>query len=258
MIPARKVRLFNAWFAGHARARIQRTFERVRAHGLARARDLAAGAPLLVVSNHTSWWDPLLVLHASQHLLGADGHALMDAANLRRLPFFAMVGAFGVDLGDPIDGVRAIRYAARLLDRAGRLVWVFPQGRERPITERPLGFKGGSAEIARLARRAVTVPAALRYEFSGTEKPAVYLSFGEPVPAERDPSRAREAQEQAVTAELQRIERAVCGDDAGFEDAFRSAEGDGDGVASKALALLTAGAVGKPPLLPPSWNDRRR
>lgn len=235
MIPASKQRPFNAWFAGHARGRIQRTFARVRVHGLARARELVAAGPVLVVSNHTSWWDPLLILHASQHLLGADGHALMDAKNLRRLPFFALVGAFGVDLDDAADRARVIEYAAKLLDRPGRLVWIFPRGRERPITERPLGFRRGSAEIARLAERAVTLPAAMRYEFASTEKPDLYLSFGEPA--------AREAHERAVEAEMDRIERAVRGE-AGFEDVFRAEEGAGNDLASRALAFFTRPAIG--------------
>lgn len=247
MIPAAKLPLFDAWFAGHARGRIQRTFGRVRVRGLSRARELLAGAPLLVVSNHTSWWDPLVILHASRHLLGADGHALMDAQNLRRLPFLALVGAFGVDLGDAADGAAAIKYAARLLDRPGRLVWIFPQGRERPITERPLGFRGGAAEVARVAKRAVTVPAALRYEFEGSEKPALYLSLGEPLAAERDPARGREAHQRAVEAEMDRVERAVRGEaEAGFEDVFRDERGPGDDLASRALARLTRGAIRSP------------
>ena len=241
MIPARKQSLFNAWFAAHARSRIHHAFERVRVHGLARTRAIAAGAPVLAISNHTSWWDPLVVLHASQHLLGADGHALMDAANLRRLPFFAMVGAFGVDLDSPADGAAAMRYAARLLDRPGRLVWVFPQGTERPVTE-PLAFRVGAAAVARLARQAVTVPAALRYELAGTERPNLYLSFGEPLLAERDPERGRAAQEAAVAIELARIERAVRGEaEPGFTDVFHAAPSPAGALAERALARLTRG-----------------
>lgn len=247
MIPASKQRLFNAWFAGHARGRIERTFARVRVHGLERTRELAASAPVLVVSNHTSWWDPLLILHASQHLLGADGYALMDAKNLRRLPFFALVGAFGVDLDEAADRRAVIEYAATLLDRAGRLVWIFPQGRERPVTERPLGFRRGSREIARIAEGAVTVPAAMRYEFAATEKPDLYLSFGEPA--------ARDAHERAVEAEMDRIERAVRGE-AGFIDVFRTGEGAGDDLASRALALFTRSAI-RSPSLPASGAGRR-
>ncbi|MFT3773511.1 MAG: lysophospholipid acyltransferase family protein [Minicystis sp.] len=257
MIPASKQRLFNAWFASHARGRIQRTFAGVRVRGLERMRALSAAGPILVISNHTSWWDPLVILHASEHLIGVDGHALMDAKNLRRLPFFALVGAFGVDLDNPADGAAVIRYAARLLDRAGRLVWVFPQGRERPITERPLGFRPGSAEIARVAKHATTVPAALRYEFAGTEKPELYLSFGEPVPVERDAARGREAHEQAVEAEMDGIDRAVRGEvGAGFEDVYRSSEGVGGDLASRALAFLTGPVIHRPSL--PAGRAGRR
>lgn len=211
MIPSRRSGAFSAWFAGHARGRIQRSFGRFFVRGLAPVREIAASSPLLVISNHTSWWDPLVILHASEHLLGTEGHALMDAKNLRRLPFFALVGAFGVDLDRPSDGASAVRHAARLLDRPGRLVWIFPQGDERPITERPLAFRGGSAHIARVAREAVTIPAALRYEHAGEELPRLYLSFGAPLPYERDVSAAAAAQESAVEQELSAIDAAICG-----------------------------------------------
>ncbi|MDI3286481.1 lysophospholipid acyltransferase family protein [Polyangium sp. 15x6] len=240
MIPARKVSWFNAWFSGHARSRIQATFGEVRAQGLDRARALAREAPLLVVSNHTSWWDPLVAMHVSTHLLGTDGYAMMDAKNLRRLPFFALVGAFGVDLDKPTDGALGMRHAARLLDAPGKLVWVYPQGQERPITERPLGFRPGSAEIARVSRKARTVPVGLRYEFGGTERPTLWLSFGEPVKAERDTTKGRAAQEEAVEAELSRIERAVRGEDAeSFVVVFRAAPARVGGVLEAMLAAMT-------------------
>jgi 1-acyl-sn-glycerol-3-phosphate acyltransferase len=242
VIPARKSRAFNAWFAGHARARIEKTFGRVLVRGLARAREIAAEAPIVAVSNHTSWWDPLVILHASQHLLGTDGHALMDAKNLRRLPFFSLVGAFGVDLDRAADGAASVRYAARLLDRPGRLVWIFPQGAERPVTERPLGFREGAAHVARVAKRAVTLPAALRYEFAGEELPRLYLSFGAPLPYERDVARACAAQEAAVLAELDAIDAAIAGRPAageGFELLHRRDPAWLGSLAERMLATLT-------------------
>lgn len=211
MIPARKSSLFNAWFAGHARSRIHKTFGKIFVRGLEAAKNTAENTPVLVVSNHTSWWDPLVVLHLSQHLLKTDGYALMDAKNLRKLPFFALVGGFGVDLDQPADGAAGIMFAARLLREPGRLVWIFPQGRETPVTERPLGFKPGAAEIARVAKKALTIPAALRYEMAGEEKPYLYISFGEAISADRDVERAREKQEIAVAKELDRIDDAARG-----------------------------------------------
>lgn len=208
MIEPRKSRLFNAWFASHARGRIHRTFGKVLVRGLAEAQACAAQAPLLVISNHTSWWDPLVILHASTHLLRTDGYALMDAKNLRRLPFFGLVGAFGVDLDRPADGAAAIRFAAKLLDQPGKLVWIFPQGEERPITE-PMRFREGAAQVARVAKRAQLIPAALRYEFAGEEKPHLYLSFGAPIRAEKDTEKGRQLQEAAVADELKAIDAAI-------------------------------------------------
>jgi 1-acyl-sn-glycerol-3-phosphate acyltransferase len=239
VIPARKSALFNAWFAGHARGRIHKTFGNVLIRGLEAARSAAESAPVLVVSNHTSWWDPLVVLHLSQHLLKTDGYALMDAKNLRRLPFFALVGGFGVDLDQPADGAAGIMFAARLLREPGRLVWLFPQGRERPVTERPLGFKPGAAEIARVAKKAVTIPAALRYEVAGEEKPRIYVSFGEAIGAERDVERGREKQEIAVAKELDRIEQAARGDADEFASVHRAKPPWIGAVAERLLAILT-------------------
>lgn len=245
MIPARKNRLFNAWFARHARTRIERSFAAVFVRGLEAAKRAVEGAPVLVVSNHTSWWDPLVVLHLSQHVLRTDGYALMDAKNLRRLPFFSLVGGFGVDLDRPADGAATIKYATRLLDRPGRLVWVFPQGRERPTSERPLSFRAGSAEIARIAKKATTLPAAFRYELAGEERPHLYISFGEPIPAERDVNRARAEQERAVTEELDQIERALRseggaeGGAAGFERVHRAQPLFFGAIATHLLARFT-------------------
>lgn len=255
MIPARKRRLFNAWFAGHARGRVRATFGATLVHGLERTRALCAEAPVLLVANHTAWWDPLVALHVAQHLLGVDGYAMMDAKNLRRLPFFALVGAFGVDLDRPADGAAAIKYTARLLDRPGRAVWIFPQGRERPITERPLAFRPGSAEIARVARRSRAVPVGLRYEFGRDERPSLYISMGEALPVERDMNKARAAHELAVEAELQRIERAVRGEGDDFEAVHRAPASWLGEAATALLARFTGGSSGHE-LSPPRGPGR--
>ena len=208
MIPPRRSRPFSSFFAWHARKRVARTFESLRVRGLDDARARLARAPLLVVSNHTSWWDPLMAIVVS-HQLGAEAYAMMDARNLRRLPFFAWIGAFGVDLDDPRDGARAIRLAAKLLDRPGKLVWIFAQGEERLVTERPLAFRAGSAEVARLAKHADVIPVGLRYEMGGVERPTAMVSIGPSVPRSHSRDDTRVAQERAVEHELDEIEAAL-------------------------------------------------
>ena len=210
MIPAAKREWFATWLARHAERRLARTFERVwvaDAHGV---KELARTRPVVVVANHSAWWDAMMVLVLSQRHLALDGYALMDAAQLRRLRFFALAGGFGVDREDSRDGVRAIRHAAGLLDRPGRAVWIFPQGSERPLHE-PLAFFGGAAHIARLAPESAVVPLGLVYAFGSLEKPCAFAAFGPPIEARGETTAAVEAQREAVGRQVARIQAALSG-----------------------------------------------
>ena len=122
------------------RRRLRRAFHAVRVSGLEDVRRAAATTPLLFLGNHTAWWDGLVAFQLFATELGLDTIALMDADGLRRAPFFTRIGGFGVERDAPRDVLRALRHAARHLEGARRGVVVFPQGRERPITARPLGF----------------------------------------------------------------------------------------------------------------------
>lgn len=212
MIPAAKSALFEAWFLRHVRGRLRRSFASVQLAGASHAAQASAAGPVLWIGNHTSWWDPLVAYHLSGDYFRLDGHAMMDARNLRKLPFFARIGAFGVDLDDPADGARSLRYAAKLLSGGERrMVLVFPQGAERPVTERPLGFRPGSGELARLAAGCQVVPFAVRYEMGNQERPRCFVRFGPALArptsrADRAPDRMRAAHEQAVTALLDTID----------------------------------------------------
>jgi 1-acyl-sn-glycerol-3-phosphate acyltransferase len=236
VIPARRSRAFTWWFARDAESRVRSRFSALRVSGLDRVRRALDEGPVLVVSNHTSYWDALLVLTLGVRVLRAETFAMMDAANLRRLPFFALVGAFGVDRTSVIDGARSVRYAAKLLEGRGRLVWIFAQGREAPVTTRPLGFHGGSAAIARIAPRARVVPIALRYEHGELPDAAVWVSAGDAVDADH---------ERAVLAQLDAIERALAGADAEFETIFSR----GQGAWMRALETMLA-AMTRPIALP--------
>lgn len=238
MIPSTKSAWFAAWFARDTEKRIRRSFSSVRIRGLDALRRAAEQGPVLVVSNHTAWWDPLVAILLSHRILNTDGFALMDAKNLRRLPFFGRVGAFGVDLDDQRDGARAMRYAAKLLTAKEptrrRLVWIFAQGREMPITTRPLAFRRGAAEISKLAKAAPSlsvVPIALRYEMGSKADPALWIACGTPMRGGEPDTNAEHArQENAVTEELDRIDRAITelcvggAETEGFETLFEKHE----------------------------------
>lgn len=239
MIPARKSKGFVAWFSRHAEKRIQSTFQQVRVDGLDHL-TAALERPVILISNHTSWWDPLVCLLVAHRMVDSDPFAMMDADNLRRLPFFARVGAFGVERAEKGRGLArdSIDYAVDLLDRPGRLLWIFPQGDERPINQRPLGFRRGAPVVWAQRRDAVVIPLGIRYVFAHTEKPFLYLSFGPPVEPAGEIEADRLAMEAAVTARLDRIEATLGQREHGFTVALRTPKSRLGALAERMLAWM--------------------
>lgn len=220
MIESMRWHWFARWLARHARKRIEGRFGLVRAAGLEVIEQAKKRGPILFVSNHTSWWDPMVTMMLAVDHFDLDGYAMMDAKNLRELGFFARAGAFGVDPNDARDGVRAIRYAAKLLDRPGRAVWIYPQGSERPIDERPLDFQPGAAAVARAVDDVSVIPIAVHYRFGGTEYPEMRIAVGEPIEVSRNLEEGRMAQSEAVENGLDRVAQDILGEDVGFVTLF--------------------------------------
>lgn len=173
--------------------------------GLQAAREVSRERPIILAANHVGWWDSFLVIAVDQ-ALGTEGYALMDAASIRRMPYFAWLGALPLDRSAPRA---ALREAAILLDVPGRAVWIFPSGMHRPAHLRPLGFQPGIRLLGRLAPQAVVLPIAIQYAFAESNVPGAWVDIGGPVSVDDA--------EPAVTAGLTRIDQALDGKDAGFE-----------------------------------------
>lgn len=209
MSPSRKLRLFEWWFSGWVRRRLGAVFEAVRVSGLERLACAAADHPLVVVANHVCFWDSLLAIALVTDRLRLDGYALMEASSLRRYPFLGRVGGFGIERGVQGEGAAVVAYAASLLDRPGRIVWVYPEGREQPAGRRPLAFKRGAASISSTAPGARWVPVSVQYVFGAQPKPTVWIAIGEAMAPMGTADEVAEAQARAVEAGLDSLDRAV-------------------------------------------------
>lgn len=164
----------------YARHRVSRGLDGMWVAGLDEVRAALADRPVIFASNHVAWWDTLLLVVLGE-ALGGQCWAVMDAGNLRRLPFFGWLGALPLERDSPERSRESLVNAAALLDRPGRGVWIFPQGRQRPAHLRPLDLRGGIGIMH--ARSPVDViVVSFDYIFLERHRPAAVVRFGPPMP----------------------------------------------------------------------------
>jgi 1-acyl-sn-glycerol-3-phosphate acyltransferase len=175
-----------------------RAFFSVDAWGLDHLRGALAQGPVLLLPNHSNWWDGFVDLLLERRL-GADLRVMMDAANLSANPFLRWLGAFDAKLDSPRGAALALRHASRLLAPTApgahpRLLVLYPQGSLASPRTRPLAVKPGAEWLLRTAPHASAIPCARAYEFLGEDRPQVFLRFGNPL---------RHATTEAIRAALE-------------------------------------------------------
>ena len=187
MITARKNAVFNFAMRRLLSWTLRRRFHNIYIAGESHLRELASGRAVVGCVNHTNWWDGFVLYVLSHRLLPHDIYLAMEEKNLRRYPFFAWMGVFGLDLCGTRRALRGLRYAIRLLNdksnRSGRppLVWMFVQGRLSP-SGTPIEVKEGALLLAKHSGAAI-LPMVLRYEWLIESRPSIFVNIGSPLPS---------------------------------------------------------------------------
>lgn len=192
----------------YTRRRISHRLDGLWVSGLDEARAALAGRPLIFAANHVAWWDALLLLPLDE-ALGGLGWAVMDARNLRRLPFLGWVGALPLDRSSPERSRGCLQACAALLDRPGRALWIFPQGRQRPAHLRPLDLRPG-VQTLHATSGVDLVAVSIDYVFLERPRPAAIVRFCPPISGADTPQEALlPAVEGAILDGLAVIDAAV-------------------------------------------------
>jgi 1-acyl-sn-glycerol-3-phosphate acyltransferase len=152
---------------------------------------------VILAGNHVCWWDGQLLL-VVQRALGVQGRFLVNQTSIDRLSFIGGIGGIGVDRSTISATLASLERAAAWVTAERRALWIFPQGRYRPQSVRPLGLQRGVRVLARLSDVPV-VPVALSYNYLDQHLPAVVISFGEPI---RGQDKLVERLEAALQQEL--------------------------------------------------------
>ena len=172
------------WFRWYARRYLRQHFNALRVTGSVPAERLSG--PIVVYSNHASWWDPLVALFLSHQLLpGKSIFAPMDARALKRYGFFRRLGMFGVEAGTSRGAVQFIRQARAILRTPEHVLWLTPQARFADARERPVHFKAGIGHLPGLAEEVYFLPVAIEYTYWEERLPEILVRIGEPYRATR-------------------------------------------------------------------------
>lgn len=229
------------WFLRRVAKRyFRRHFRSVMAQRLHALRE--ARGPLIVYGNHSSWWDPLLLVLLAKVALPRERHyAPMDAEALKRYPIFRRLGVFPVEMTSARGAAMFLRTSTAVL-RSGGILWITPQGRFADPRGDTLGFKPGIGALATRMPEVPLLPLAIEYTFWDERLPETLLRLGGPLqlPAGASAVEATRFLEHALTAEMIALKAASMARNAGaFEIVMSGQRGTGGmyGLFRRARAL---------------------
>jgi 1-acyl-sn-glycerol-3-phosphate acyltransferase len=186
----------HALFRPYLRGLCKRRFHAV--HLMGDAPTLPPEIPVLLLPNHSSWWDGFFAYLLNDVLFKRRHYVMILEHSLRKLWFFQRIGGFSVNQQSPKSLLETLDFTLRLLQSSAPsvpLVVIFPQGELRPSWARPLGYSRGVERIVKkfaqhnlqqkfqqnlqqTAQSLAVIPLAICYEFLGDEKPHAFLECG--------------------------------------------------------------------------------
>ena len=107
---------------------------------------LDASKPILLIANHFSFWDSLIIFCVNERLFKKKAHVMVLEDTMRKDRFLKYGGAFSVGK-KPRDVIKSLNYAVGLLNDPGNLVLMFPQGKLYPNFVEQVHFKRGVLNI---------------------------------------------------------------------------------------------------------------
>lgn len=178
MIKAEKNNLFIRLFHLYNRFLIGRSFHRLLLTKHSTLPSGEIGAIYLI--NHSSWWDSLILFYLNTSVFKMDAIAMMDEDGLKRFPFFRKIGAFSVDRHSAKSLVSSLKYASGELG-SGKHLFMFPQGGEMHLEQRPYSFFQGAAYLHDLNPDLPVIPISFYHGFFHHQFPEWYIHVGEPL-----------------------------------------------------------------------------
>ena len=180
-----------AWFGTWLEGYFARNFDAVRTSGRLRC---PAGLPLVVYSNHPSWWDPIHFLLLSRQVAPERRmFGPFEAAALQQYGFFRRIGGFGIDSHKRRGAADFLRISQGILETPDTMLWITAQGEFSDPRRRPVELRPGLAHLIRRLGHCMVVPLAIEYPFWNERRPQALSAFGAPLQIDHGRSRSVDA-----------------------------------------------------------------
>lgn len=161
---------------------------------------------ILLLPNHSTWWDGFFVYLLKVKLFHRPIFLMMLEEQLRRNRFFSRVGAYSIEPRSVKKSLESLSYTQRLLAQKA-VVCIFPQGELLPWGVRPLVYKRGVELLIRQAPEPVRViQAAFRAEYLSDQRADVFIRLSEVTdlwPSSEDLTERLQSRHEALLDELQ-------------------------------------------------------
>lgn len=131
--------------------------------------------------NHNYWWDGLLPLYLSKKYFNQNTRAIMEYAQMRRYRFFSRIGAFSIDPTSPKSSIKTLRYALNFLTKKKSCLYIYPEGKIVPVTEKTSAFQKGLSWIYQHTEGVDFVPIGIYIDHSKFSKPELNIYIGNSV-----------------------------------------------------------------------------
>jgi 1-acyl-sn-glycerol-3-phosphate acyltransferase len=137
------------------------------------------GLPVLVISNHFSWWDGFWVVCLNYKRFHRVFNFMMLEEELKKRMFFTKTGGFSIKKGSK-SVIETIEYTAELLSDKKYMVLLFPQGEMKSMHIRDIKFEKGIEYIIRKIPNKIHLIFLVNLiDYFSSRKPGLYMYFRE-------------------------------------------------------------------------------
>jgi len=130
--------------------------------------------PVLLISNHISWWDGFWSMYLNVKVLRRKFHFMMLEEQLRKFWFFNYTGGYSVNKKSK-SIIETLNYTNDLLTNPGNMVLIYPQGEITSMHQQYFIFEKGMERILKNKNNVQLIFQVNMIDYFSAKSPGIYI-----------------------------------------------------------------------------------